>query len=53
LLITAKDPEIMNFAKNVMSWMQAVKNPALDENFQKGAAIFEAVKTFGIRYATR
>jgi tetratricopeptide (TPR) repeat protein len=48
--ITAKDPEIMNFAKNVGTWMQAVKNPAIDENLQKGMAIFEAVKAYGIHY---
>jgi tetratricopeptide (TPR) repeat protein len=48
--ITAKDPDIMNFAKNMMSWMQEVRNPALDENFQKGMAIFEAVRAYGIRY---
>lgn len=48
--ITAKDPDIMNFAKNMMSWMQEVRNPALDENFQKGMALFEAVRAYGIRY---
>lgn len=48
--ITAKDPDIMNFAKNMMSWMQEVRNPALDENFQKGMAVFEAVRAYGIRY---
>ncbi len=48
--ITAKDPEILGFAKNVMSWIQAIKNPAVDDNFQKGLALFEAVKAYGIRY---
>ena len=48
--VTAKDPEILGFAKNVMTWMQEVKNPAVDENLQKGMAIFEAVKSYGIRY---
>ncbi len=48
--ITAKDPEILGFAKNVTNWMQENKNPAVDENLQKGMAIFEAVKSFGIRY---
>ena len=48
--ITAKDPEIMNFAKNVVTWMQTVKNPAVDENLQKGMAVFEAVRLYGIQY---
>ncbi len=48
--VTAKDPQIMGFANNVMSWMQEVKNPAVDENLQKGMAVFEAVKSYGIRY---
>ncbi|TFG59473.1 MAG: transglutaminase domain-containing protein, partial [Spirochaetales bacterium] len=48
--ITAKDPEILGFAKNVMTWMQEIKNPAIDENLQKGMAIYEAVRSYGIRY---
>ena len=48
--ITAKDPDIMNFAKNMVSWMREVRNPALDENFQKGLAMFEAVRAYGIQY---
>lgn len=48
--ITAKDPEIMNFAKNAGTWMQEVQNPAIDENLQKGIAMFEAVKAHGMRY---
>jgi len=48
--VTAKDPEILGFSKNVMSWIKDVKNPAIDENLQKGMAIFEAVKSYGIYY---
>ena len=48
--ITAKDPEIMNFSKNVMTWIKGSQNPAIDENLQKGMALFEAVKSYGIRY---
>lgn len=48
--ITSNDPEIMNFAKNVGTWLQAVKNPAIDENQQKGMALFEAGRAYGIRY---
>ncbi len=48
--ITAKDPEILNFARNTVTWMQEVENPALDGNLQRAMALFEAVKTYGIRY---
>ncbi len=48
--ITAKDPEILGFAKNIMTWMKDVENPALDENLQKGIALFQAVKSYGIQY---
>ena len=48
--MTAKDPEIMNFAKNTVTWMQEVENPALDGNLQRAMALFEAVKAYGIRY---
>ena len=48
--VTAKDPEILSFSKPVVSWMGEVKNPAIDENLQKGMALFEAVKAYGIRY---
>ena len=49
--ITAKDTEILRFSKNVVTWIQDAQNTALDENLQKGIAIFEAVKAFGIRYS--
>ena len=49
--ITAKDPEILRFSKNVITWIQEAKNSALDENLQKGIALFEAIKSFGIRYS--
>ena len=48
--ITAKDPEILEFAKNVSSWIQDIKNPSVDENLQKSMAIFEAIKAYGIHY---
>ena len=48
--ITAKDPEILGFAKNVTSWVQEESNPAVDDNLQKGMALFEAVKSYGIHY---
>lgn len=49
--VTAKDPEVLTFSRNVVSWTVAVANQALDRNFQKGAALFEAVRAHGVRYA--
>lgn len=48
--VTAKDPEILTFGKRVTNWMQEVKNPAIDENLQKGMAMFEALNAFGMQY---
>ena len=48
--ITAKDPTVLSFSKNVMTWMKEVENPAVDENLQKGMALFDAVQAYGIRY---
>jgi tetratricopeptide (TPR) repeat protein len=48
--VTAKDPEILTFAKNVMTWIQEVQNPQVDEHLQKGMAVFEALSSYGIRY---
>ncbi|MBF9016431.1 MULTISPECIES: lipopolysaccharide assembly protein LapB [unclassified Oceanispirochaeta] len=48
--ITAKDPEILSFSKKVTNWMQEFENPSIDENLQKGMVLFEAVKSYGVRY---
>ncbi len=48
--MTAKDPEIMNFSKNVMTWVKSSQNPAIDENLQKAMAMFEALKNRGVSY---
>lgn len=48
--ITAKDPLILSFSKKVSNWMQEFENPAVDENLQKGMILFEAVKSYGVRY---
>lgn len=48
--VTAKDPEILTFAKRTVSWMQDEKNPAVDENLQKGIAVFEALGSYGMQY---
>jgi tetratricopeptide (TPR) repeat protein len=48
--ITAKDPDVLEFSKKITNWMQEFENPAVDENLQKGIVLFEALKSYGIRY---
>ena len=48
--ITAKDPDILTFSKKVSNWLQEFENHAVDSNLQKGMILFEAVKSYGIRY---
>src|SRR6056297_1218294 len=48
--VTAKDPEVLTFAKNVSGWIQELQNPAVDENLQKGMALFSALQTYGLHY---
>ena len=48
--VTSKDPVILEFSKNITSWMQEKENLSVDINLQKGMALFEAVKAYGIRY---
>jgi hypothetical protein len=48
--VTAKDPEVLAFARNVVTWMQDTRNPAVDENLQKALVLYEAVRAYGVRY---
>src|SRR6056297_274390 len=48
--VTAKDPEVLTFAKNVSGWIQDLQNPAVDENLQKGMALFAALQIYGLHY---
>lgn len=48
--VTAKDPYILTFSRNVTNWMQEEKNSFVDENLQKAMILFQAVKEKSIRY---
>ena len=48
--ITAKDPEILNFSRKVINSIQSSINRAVDENFQKGISLFEALNLYGLSY---
>lgn len=48
--VTAKDPHVLAFARNVLTMVQSSANPAVDENLQKALALFEAARAYGVRY---
>lgn len=48
--VTAKDPLVMGFAKNVVSMLQDQKNTAVSENLQKAIVIHDAVTLYGMSY---
>ena len=49
--ITAKDPVILRFAKNVLSWTKEKHVNALDKNLQLAFGIHEALRVYGINYS--
>lgn len=48
--VTAKDPMVLNFSKNVASIIQDKNEKAVCEEFSMGMGIFEALSMFGVRY---
>lgn len=50
--VTAKDPAIMGFAKNVASMLHEVESQAINKNLQKAIAIHNALNIYGMSYVT-
>lgn len=48
--VTAKDPAIMSFAKNVASMLHGRESTAIDRNFQRAVAIHNALSLYGMTY---
>jgi tetratricopeptide (TPR) repeat protein len=48
--VTAKDPAIMSFAKNVASMLHGRDSSAINKNLQKGMAIHNALLLHGLTY---
>lgn len=48
--VTTRDPVVLAFSKNVMNWTDGSMNAAVDKAFQKGMALFEALRLYGIAY---
>ena len=48
--VTAKDPTIMSFAKNIASMLHGVDSSAINDNLQKAMAIHNALLLHGLTY---
>mgnify|MGYP006275235381 CR=1 FL=1 len=48
--VTAKDPAVLRFSKNVTGFLQGQTSRAVDENLQTAMALHEALDLFGITY---
>lgn len=48
--VTAKDPAVMRFAKNVSSYIRGIGSRATNRNLQQAMALHEALDIFGISY---
>jgi hypothetical protein len=49
--VTAKDPAILGFAKNVVSSIKADMNPSVNKNLQLALAVHDALDAHGLNYA--
>jgi tetratricopeptide (TPR) repeat protein len=49
--ITAKDPLILGFAKNVSSTIRYEGSPPVSEDFRTGMALFQSLTLYGLGYA--
>ncbi|MCX7656715.1 MAG: tetratricopeptide repeat protein [Treponemataceae bacterium] len=49
--ITAKDPIIQSFSKNVLAILRNEKFPFVSENFRNAFALFQALATYNVNYS--
>lgn len=48
--VTAKDPAVLQYAKNVSGWIQKIRPTAIDKNFCTALAIHNSLNLYGITY---
>ena len=48
--VTAKDPTILKFSRNVTSEIGSLKGSILNRNLSDGIALFEALREYGLEY---
>ncbi|MEW5818395.1 MAG: hypothetical protein AB1798_23775, partial [Spirochaetota bacterium] len=49
--VTAKDPAVLEFSKNVAAWIRGEGSKAINENLSLAMAVHYALKLFGLTYA--
>ena len=48
--VTAKDPTILKFSRNVTSEIGSLRGSVLNRNLSDGIALFEAIREYGLEY---
>jgi len=48
--VTAKEPQVLNFARSVTSYVRAKENRSVNDNLQAAIALHEALDLYGINY---
>ncbi|HET6452163.1 MAG TPA: hypothetical protein VFI08_12675 [Spirochaetia bacterium] len=48
--VTAKEPQVLNFARSVTSFVRARENRSINDNLQAAIALHEALDLYGINY---
>jgi hypothetical protein len=48
--VTAKEPQVLNFARSVASYIRAKENRSICDNLQAAIAIHEALDLYGVNY---
>src|SRR5208282_3379179 len=48
--VTAKDPEVLDFARSVTSYIRSKENRSIPENLQAVIALHEALDLYGMNY---
>lgn len=48
--VTAKDPDVLRFAKNVTSTVRNISNNAINKNFRTALGLFESLGKYGVEY---
>lgn len=50
--VTTRDPQILQFSKNIVGWARASTSPALNQNLVTAMGIHEALRLYGMTYVT-
>ena len=48
--VTAKDPAVLEFAKNISGWVKQASSTAVDKNFRIAMGLHTGLKQYGLTY---